>query len=167
MENPESEEDFKKELIETFELVKESVRTELRNSRGGLMLGLQEMGASPAGFIGGYYPVSSNIIVMNKTPLRRIRETNPNLLKPYAFHILLHEYIHSLGVLDERATRQLTYEISRRKFGDEHPATQLSVNIHKFFPNLVYPFYGWRPEGEAPVELVKGFDRSSYQNYIS
>ena len=131
------------------------------------MLGLQELGSSPAGFIGGYYPVSSNIIVMNKTPLRRIRETNPNLLKPYTFHILLHEYIHSLGVLDETATRQLTYEISSRKFGDEHPATQLSVNIHKFFPNLVYPLHGWRPVGEVPVELVKGFDRSSYRNYIA
>ncbi len=155
------------ELIETFESVKDAVRREKGASRAGLMLGLQELGSSPRGFVGGYYPVSSNIIVMNRTPLRRIRETNPALLKPYAFHILLHEYIHSLGVLDESATRQLTWEISKKRLGEEHPATLLSTDIHKFFPNLVYPYYGWQPKGEPEVELVKGFDKSSYQNYIS
>ncbi|MCX6778272.1 MAG: hypothetical protein NT157_05315 [Candidatus Micrarchaeota archaeon] len=161
------EREFSRELIEVFEEVKEAVRRQEGAHRAGLMLGLQEMGAGPAGFVGGYYPVSSNVIVMNKTPLRRIRETNPSLLRPYSFHILLHEYIHSLGVLDEEATRRKTYEVSRKCFGENHPATQLSLDIHRFFPNLVYPFSGWEPKGEMSVELIKGFDKSSYQNYIT
>lgn len=91
----------KKDLIDTFESVKEVVRKTAGRSRAGLMLGLQELGTFPNGFVGAYYPINSNLIVMNKTPLRRIKETNPHLLEPYSFHVLLHEYIHSLGIIDE------------------------------------------------------------------
>ena len=96
----------KKNLINTFEQVKDIVKTEEGISRAGLMLGLQEIGANMNGFIGAYYPIASNIIVMNKTPIRRLLETKPNLLKSYIIHILLHEYIHSLGFLNENITRQ-------------------------------------------------------------
>lgn len=81
----------KKEIINTFESVKEVVRKTAGRSRAGLMPGLQELGATLSGFIGAYYPINSNIIVMNKTPLRRINGTNPHLLEPYSFHVLLHE----------------------------------------------------------------------------
>ena len=95
-------------LIETFEEVKSAVQQNERRSRAGLMLGLQEIGASLEGFIGAYYPIASNIIIVNKTPLRRILETDKTLLKPYIFHVLLHEYIHALGFLDEETTGQKT-----------------------------------------------------------
>lgn len=131
------------------------------------MLGLQELDSHANGFIGAYYPVDSNIIVVNRTPLRRIRETEPRLIRHYSFHILLHEYIHALGVLDENLTKWKTYEISRNCFGEKHAVTEFSTNIEKFFPNLVYPFYGWQPEEASPIELVKGFDKSSTQGYIA
>lgn len=131
------------------------------------MLGLQELGSFPNGFIGAYYPINSNIIVMNKTPLRRIKEPNPNLLEPCSFHVLLHEYIHSLGVIDEYVSEKKTYEVSRKYFGEGHIVTEFSRNIEKFIPNLVYPFYGWVPEKENPIELVKGFDKSSTRYYIA
>jgi len=115
-----------------------------------------------------YYPASSNIIVMNKTPLRRIIDTNPKLFDPYVFHVLLHEYIHSLGFLDERTTELKTYEISKEHFGEDHIITQLSTNMRKFFPNLVYPVYGWLPSRNVPtIEIVHGFDRSNTSNYIT
>lgn len=155
-------------LIETFEEVKKAVQKNERRSRSGLMLGLQEIGASLDGFIGAYYPVASNIIVVNMTPLRRILETDKSLLRPYVFHILLHEYIHSLGYLDEETTGKKTYEISKKQFGEHHIITELSTNIRKFFPNLVYPVHGWIPRKEAPrIELVKGFDFSSTNPYIT
>jgi len=157
----------KKDLINTFESVKEVVRKIEGRSRAGLMLGLQELGAYMNGFVGAYYPVESNIIVMNKTILRRINETNPELLKPYSFHILLHEYIHSLGVVDEYAAKQKTYEISRKYFGEDHLVTEFSKDMRKFLPYLVYPIYGWMPEKQTPIELVKGFDRSSTRGYIA
>ena len=159
--------DIKQDLIETFEEVKETVRKTEGRSRAGLMLGLQELGASLQGFIGAYYPVASNIIVINKTPLRRITETNIKLLKPYIFHVLLHEYIHSLGFLDEHTTQQKTYEISKKQFGEHHIITKLATNIAPFFPNLVYPIHGWMPPQETQfIELIQGFDRSNINSYI-
>ena len=160
--------EVKNQLINTFEEVKDVVRKTEKRSRAGLMLGLQELGSTLNGFIGAYFPISSNIIIINKTPLRRIIETNPNLIKPYGFHLLLHEYIHSLGFLDEQITRQKTYEISRKHFGDKHIITQLSTNINKFFPNLVYPINGWIPTKNIPlIEIIQGFDKTNTENYIS
>ena len=166
--NNKTETRLRKDLIETFEQVKKSVRRTEKRSRAGLMLGLQEMGSTLSGFIGGYYPVDSNIIVLNRTPLRRIEETDLLLLKPYAFHVMLHEYIHSLGLLDEEATRRKTYDVSVACFGVDHIITQLSTDMTKFFPNLVYPVYGWNPPQQpAPVEIIRGFDRSNTQQYIA
>ncbi len=158
---------IKEDIIDTFELVKELVRKSNGYSRAGLMLGLQELGATLNGFIGAYYPVSSNIIVMNKTPIRRIYETKPMLIKPYSTHILLHEYIHSLGYINEKIVRQKTYEISKENFGDKHIITKLSKNIEEFFPYLVYPISGWMPTSNSPIELIKGFDKSSFNGYIA
>lgn len=155
-------------LIKIFEDVKTAVQQNERRSRGGLMLGLQEIGASLDGFIGAYYPVASNIIVVNKTPLRRIIETDRTLLKPYIFHVLLHEYLHSLGFLDEETTGRKTYEISRKQFGERHIITRLSTDVRQFFPKLVYPIRGWIPPKETPrIELVKGFDFSNTDPYIT
>ena len=155
-------------LIDTFEEVKKVVQKNEKQSRAGLMLGLQEIGASLDGFIGAYYPIASNIIVVNKTPLRRILETNKPLLKPYLFHVLLHEYIHALGYIDEDITGQKTYEISKKQFGEHHIVTELSTDIKKFFPNLVYPIHGWLPQKSIPlIELVPGFDFSNTNPYIT
>lgn len=160
--------DVKDQLINTFEEVKEAVRKSENRSRAGLMLGLQELGSSLDGFIGAYFPVPSNIIVINRSPVRRILDTNPKLIAPYGFHVLLHEYIHSLGILDERIARQKTYEISKKHFGEKHIATQLSINMRKFFPNLVYPIHGWiPPKNFPPIEIIQGFDRSNTENYIT
>ncbi|MDH7506302.1 MAG: hypothetical protein QHH15_00740 [Candidatus Thermoplasmatota archaeon] len=159
---------LEKKLIDTFELVKDAVKKNEGRSRAGLMLGLQELGASQNGFIGAYYQVASNIIIMNKTPIRMIIETNPKLLEPYSFHVLLHEYIHSLGFLDEDITKEKTYEITKKYFGEKHIATVFSSDINKFLPNLIYPVQGWLPVQDLPkIVLVKGFDRSSTESYIT
>lgn len=149
-----------KTLADIFEVVKSAVRESMGTGRGGLMLGLADLGNHPRGFFGAFYPVGSNFIVMNKSPLQRIRETNPDLYKPYAFHVLLHEYIHTLGYLDERLVRIRVYEITKALFGDDHPATLLAADVTRFIPNLVYPDMAWYPE-DLRIELVLDFDRSS------
>lgn len=150
-----------KDLPDIFELVKRAVEQELGKKRAGLMLGLSELGGTRSGWIGAYYPVASNIIVMNKTSLRLISETNPSLVKPYSFHILLHEYLHTIGIIDERKTRQKAVEISRKLFGPDHPTTRMAEDITRFFDYIVYPVYGWIPPEQSPLELVEDFDRSS------
>ncbi|MCK4367112.1 MAG: hypothetical protein KAW84_04115 [Thermoplasmata archaeon] len=150
-----------KNLPDIFELVKKAVERELGKKRAGLMLGLSELGGTRSGWIGAYYPVSSNIIVMNKTSLRLIEETNPSLTKAYSFHILLHEYLHTIGIIDERKTRLKTVEISRTMFGSDHPTTKMAEDITQFFDYIVYPVFGWIPLKQSELELVEGFDRSS------
>lgn len=147
-------------ISDIFEFVKEAVRKTINKSRAGLELGLAELGNAPQGFVGAYYIAGSNIIIMNETPLNRIQETNPKLTTPYIFSVLLHEYIHSLGYLDEETARQLSYEISYKIFGKENIITEISRDMRKFFPNFIYP-EGAPPRIDKPVKLVKDFDKSS------
>lgn len=155
-----------KDLVEIFELVKKAVRTTLGRERAGLMLGLANLGGGPQGFVGAFFPIATNIIVMNSLPLQRVKETDPSLFRPYVFTILLHEYLHTLGVIDEVSTRRQAYEICVRLFGTGHPVAQLAADLGKFIPKLVYPIYGWQPDEEYRIELVKGFDKSSTDAYI-
>lgn len=149
-----------KTLADVFEVVKAAVLKSTGKSRGGLMLGMADLGNHPRGFLGGFFTVGSNVIVMNKTPLQRIRETRPELYKPYAFFILLHEYIHSLGYLDEKLVVSRTHEISLVSLGKDHPATRIAADISGFLKDLVYPEVAWKPDDER-IEIVEGFDRSS------
>jgi hypothetical protein len=149
-----------KTLADIFEVVKSAVWVNQRKSRAGLMLGLANLGNHPQGFFGGFYPVGSNVIVMNKIPLERIKETRPELYKPYIFHILLHEYLHTLGYLDESEVRQMVLGITKDVFGKEHLATRIAADTTHFFHNLVYPDAAWQPD-DMKLELVDGFDRGS------
>jgi hypothetical protein len=153
-----------KDLADIFEIVKDAVRARLGVSRAGLMLGLAELGGEPHAWIGGLYPVASNIIVMNKGPLARILGSSPELYKSYVFHILLHEYIHAIGYMDEDLTRKKALEISESLFGPQHLATKMAQDITQYLPQMTYPFPMKAPE-DMQIELVKGFDRSSV-NYI-
>ncbi len=151
-------------LADIFEIVKCAVLESEKKSRSGLMLGLADLGNHPRGWLGAFYPVGTNIIVMNRVPLKRIKQTNPRLYKPYAFHVLLHEYLHSLGYLDEMVVGNKVYKITKAVFGEGHAATDLAKDTKPFFPNLVYPDITWQPE-DLQIELVKDFDRGSV-NYI-
>lgn len=154
------------DFADTFELVKDSVEKTLHRSRAGLMLGLADLGGSDSYYLGAYYPIDTNIIVMNTLPVERIKESKPELLKPYVFHILLHEYLHSLGFLDEAQTRELTFRICARIFGKAHLATRLARDITEFLPALAYPGIGYFPKREPRIKLVSGFDKGNL-TYVS
>jgi hypothetical protein len=147
-------------LADIFEIVKAAVWESRRVSRAGLMLGLSNLGNHPQGFLGAFYPVGTNVIVMNKIPLERIKETRPELYKPYIFHVLLHEYMHTLGYLSENGVRQMVIEITKNVFGEEHLATRIALDTTHFFKNLVYPDATWQPD-DMRMELVHDFDRGS------
>lgn len=142
-----------------FEVVKEVVWKTIKRSRAGLELGLVELGNHPQGFLGAYYVTGSNIIIMNETPLKRIQETDPNLLVPYIFSILLHEYLHSLGFFNEDIVKKLTYEISCEIFGNNSIVAEISRDMRSFFPNFIYP--EGAPRIDSPIKLIKDFDKSN------
>lgn len=143
-------------LRDIFNLVQTAVEKTINESRAGLNIGIMELGNEPNQFLGAFYPAGSNIIVLNSTPLRRIEETMPDLFKPYVFHVLLHEYLHSLGYLDERTARQICYDICRKMFGTGHIATKMALDIGKFMPQLIYP--DGYPGNTNRMKLIENID---------
>jgi len=154
-----------KNLSEMFELVKESVRYCLNKERAGLMLGLAELGGSPENFVGAFYQIGGNVIVMNKTALNNVKSIRPDLYNSYCFFILLHEYLHSLGILDESYTQSIEYMIIEKVFGTDHTVTQIARNFNSIFPNIMMVSQGWQPDYEFKLEIISGFN-SSNASYI-
>lgn len=149
-------------IAEIFEIIKDAVRETLNRERAGLMLGLSDMGIMRNGFIGAYHPVGSNVIVMNRTILERIAKADPAFVKPYTFHILLHEYLHTIGILDEARTRLLTYEISSQAFGEDHMVTRLSKDLENLLPKVLGHDRGVPKQPDpSVVTLVDGFEKDT------
>lgn len=153
-----------KSFADIFEIVKDIVKGYLGADQAGLMVGVTDLGLYNKGFIGAFYSLDANAIVINKRPLARLLQTSPHLYNHYIFHLLLHEYIHSIGSYDEVMTRQLVLEISSHYFGDAHLVTQFASDISKFMPNLAYPD-NFQPPQDTSIEFVKGIDRKN-TNYI-
>ena len=149
------------DLSEIFEIVKSVVRESLGKGRGGLMLGLTDLGGKPGFFVGAFYPVGSNIIIMNKTPMRAVEATKPHLFKAYCFHILLHEYLHTIGILDENKNRMITAALSERSLGGNHPVTMIAKDFNKVFPEVMYSTLGWQPANDMRIEIIPDFDKSN------
>ena len=155
-----------KTFADIFEIVKGMVMEFLGAEQAGLLVGVTDLGAHSNGFIGAFYSLNANMIIINKKPLARILQTSPSIYNYYLFHVMLHEYIHSIGSYDEVQTRQLVYEVSQHYFGKEHVVTQLASSIEKFIPNLTYPVQGFQPPQDISIEFVRGIDRKN-TNYIN
>ena len=117
--------------------VRKLVRKHLRRDRVGIMLGLANMGFQRGAFVGGLHFVGTNEIFLNRNALNVMKnETgDPELYKAYILFLLLHEYIHAVGITDERATRQITQEIILKEFDKDHPVGQLATKgLNALFP---------------------------------
>ena len=144
-----------------FDLVKRAVRKFLGLNGSGLMLYL---GNLPM-YVGAFYKIGSNAIVMNKKLLNIMLKTfkSPTESNSYIFVLLLHEYLHTLGYVEERVVKRLVYEITEASFGPDHPATKMA--IHMPMPKVQYSDELLEKEG-PDLEIVRGFDKVS-QTYIS
>jgi predicted Zn-dependent protease with MMP-like domain len=149
-----------KDFADIFHLVKNIVRNYLNTDQAGLLLGLSDLGAYGQSYLGAFYSFDANTIVINKRPLTKIKETNPNLYNPYIFHVLLHEYIHSLGVVEEDQVRNFVYEITEKYFGKNHLATQIAFDLEKFLPNLTFGD-NFEPPEDMSIEFISGIDRDN------
>lgn len=161
---------LQKQMPDIFERVKNDVRKAIGHHRAGLSLGLVDMGMYKGNFIGGMFFPGGTMILMNRTPLKIIiAEQSDKIILAYTYHILLHEYIHSLGVFDEQACRTITRDITENTFKDSsHPAVVLARRgLGVYFPNLhlIYAPPDIDPSG-MEIEYVKGFDRES-QTYFA
>ena len=146
---------------ELFELVKRVVEDELGVHRAGLTLVLVNMPVT----VGAYHPVGANIIVANRTLIDGLRNMmkDPREINAFVFMVLMHEYLHSLGYLDETGVRKLAEKICRSALGEDHPTVKLaSANWLSMYPALGYLE---SPQAQD-YEVVRKFDSSSTQ-YIA
>ncbi len=102
---------------------------------------------------------------MNKAPLKiAMEKTEKRIYNSYCFLLLLHEYLHSLGYLDEEKVRELTAEVCELAFGNRHPATVMAKNgVAAYFPEVAHLPQNARLPSDLYVELVRDFDKSSSQ----
>ena len=162
--------ELKQQMPEIFETVKKDVKKVKDWHRAGLRLGLAEMGVIRGGFIGGMHFHPGTDIIMNTSPLKIILGTQTDdIVWAYTYHILLHEYIHSLGFIEEDDCRTKTIEVSEQIFKDEnHPVLILAkIGIDYYIRDLQIRYIppNQRPDG-MPIEYLYSFDRES-QSYFS
>jgi hypothetical protein len=147
-----------------FDLVKGAIEATLNKRRTGLILGLSNLPI----YIGAYHGIGSNFIVMNKKLLKEVIRTSRDkrLVNSYIFHVLLHEYIHSLGFINERETQYLTYSVSAKILGENHPATQMAkYGINSIFPDITTSHFEPRDDISEIIEIIEDFEREN-MNYF-
>lgn len=140
-----------------FRLVKKAVERTLKRHRAGLTLVLNQLPNA----VGAYHEVGSNFIVVNRTILDAVAALGKKReeLNAFVFSILLHEYLHSLGYLDEGEVRRLVYYVIEENLGKDHIATRMaSLGIMEMYPELRQ--LGEGVFGQEP-EIVNNFDTSS------
>ena len=145
---------------EVFAVVRESVRRVLGKERVGLGLGLSELPAQ----IGAYWQVTGNIIVLNERLIRVLDATEPQAQRTaYLYVVILHEYLHSLGFLDEGTDRRIVARVAAQALGEDHAAARLArADLWEAFPQLRNAGTG---DGQR-VKIVRGFDSESTNRYI-
>ena len=123
--------------------------------------------------LGAFHGVGTNSIVMNRSLLDRIVKgcNSRTQINSFVYSILLHEYLHSLGLIEEAEVRSLVRDISVKTFGDDHPASKIATAG----PWSMLP-KSWAyatPEdstdfsrSQRGMELVRDFDRS-HSKYIT
>lgn len=142
---------------EIFELVKKAVEKSLGLRRAGLELALMSLPNN----VGALHEVGSNFIIMNENLLEAVAQISKSKIEvnSYVFVTLLHEYLHSLGYVDEEEVRMLVKRIVAEVIGEDHIAYYLaSTSIFDVYPDLRYIGPG-RPGGE--LKIVKDFDREN------
>jgi len=140
-----------------LEIVRRCVDKSLGKRRNGLMLGLTDLPLH----IGAFHAVPSNVIMINRKLLNAIMRYDKKLVNAYLFHVLLHEYLHTLGFMSEEDVGTLSYIISKNYLGGGHPSTLIS----RYGMTYVFPRLSINPEIDRTITIVEDFD-SSNLSYI-
>jgi hypothetical protein len=143
-----------------FSLVRKTVKSVLGRERVGIGLALANLPAQ----LGAFWEVGGNYIVMNRNLLDALKHANRprEEVNSFVFVILMHEYLHSLGILDEYKARATVARICATIFEGGHPAYELGTRD----PWQVYPFLANAPSGNGEnLKIVENFD-SDTVSYI-
>ncbi|MDW8072721.1 MAG: hypothetical protein RMJ28_00540 [Nitrososphaerota archaeon] len=148
-----------KDFDSIFRIVKRVVEEKLGIRRAGLMLIIAD---APPGIL-AYHEVGSNAIVLNRRHLEPwIAVRTKTEVNSYVFVILLHEYLHSLGLLDETEVRRLVKSLVEEYFGPHHVATKIASGDLEIGRELIHGVHLGKPRSPT---LVKDFDKEN-MSYI-
>jgi hypothetical protein len=139
-----------------FSLVRKAVKTSINKERVGLGLALADLPSQ----LGAFWEVGGNYIVMNRNLLDALKFAHRPVeeINSFVFVILLHEYLHSLGFLDEYKARAMTARICTTFFEEGHPAYEIGTRD----PWQVYPFLTQVPNRNGEnLRIVGNFDSDS------
>lgn len=154
-------EEFRRKLSEAktfgeiFELVKKAVKKTIGLHRSGLELVLMDLPND----VGAVHEVGSNMIIMNESLLEAFLHLARSRIEvnSYVFVILLHEYLHSLGYVDEEEVRFMVKRIVAEVLGEDHAAYNLATNsLFELYPEL--QMIGPGRMGRD-TKIVRDFDR--------
>lgn len=144
-----------------FTVVRSAVHRVLRRERPGLGLALSNLPPQ----LGAYWQVTGNLIVLNEGLVAMMHDQagSPREYNSFVFVILAHEYLHSLGYLQESEVRPVTARVAREVFGPDHPATRMAEgDLWQMFPALRFA-----PQGDGSrLRIVPRFDLGSTATYI-
>jgi hypothetical protein len=145
---------------QAFELVKSAVEEKFNMHRAGLSLILQGLPTK----LGAYHVLGSNLIIVNKRILGIIKiHKSLGEYNSYLFMVLTHEYLHSLGIIDEIQVRKMTYTLLVSLVGEQHIATKMA----RHQPWDLFPELSLFNDNsfEQKFEIIKNFDKTT-QSYI-
>lgn len=139
---------------EIWKLVKDNVRFVLKHHQRGMMLFLDDLPLR----IGVYHPLGTNNIVLNRTLTNVIEDTvkSKKILNSLIYTLLLHEYLHALGYIEEAEVHFLVYKITKHCLGRDHVATRLAeLGSWSLLHDLPL---GSMKRSRGVMEIVKDFE---------
>jgi hypothetical protein len=147
-----------KDFTDIFALVKRAVKETIGETRSGLMLVLADLPDQ----VSAFHEVGSNSIVLNNRILDSIIHSSRTFreVKSYIFSVLLHEYLHSLGHLDELEVKELAGQIVSETFGENHPTLKFSTGA------LPTRRIGRIREGEPEIPIIIPDLEDTARSYI-
>lgn len=149
--------DKAKNYAEVWKIVKETTQFAIGKRRDSMMLFLDDLPLQ----LGAYYPVGTNNIVLNRALVEIVEASlsDKPTVNALIYNLLLHEYLHALGVLSETGVRRQVVEVAKKSFGEQHISTLIACKspwvLFKDIP--LGPF-------NAPkrvMEIVRDFEKTS------
>lgn len=153
--------DDQMDIDEIFDVVKRSVKEVFKQERSGLGLAFSNLPWN----VGALWEIWGNYIVMNEEIVEVMKKltTSHKEFNSFVYMLLTHEYMHSLGYIDENTARHMTLLVAVSTYGMKHPAAIISMgDLWKIYPQI-RDLQGGRGD---KIRFIKKFD-SSATSYIA
>ena len=99
---------------ELWRIVKDTVFDFLGERRVSMLLFLDGLPLK----LGAYHPLGTNNIILNRTLIEIVEASmrSRKLVNAFVYNLLVHEYLHALGHIEEAEVRSLVHKISKECF---------------------------------------------------